>query len=125
MDAGVPLSDVLSLVRTISTNSAYTRLWARVEEGVKNGERITVQLKQSRYISEIVLQMIDCGDRAGRLGQVLSRLADVLEDEYDQSIKTISQFIEPLMIIVMGGIIGFVAMSLMLPMFSASSLAAH
>jgi type IV pilus assembly protein PilC len=125
MEAGLPLSDVLTLVRTISTNSVYTQLWARVEEGVKNGERITAQLRHSPYISEIVLQMIDCGDRAGRLNTVLGRLADVLEDEYDQAVKTISQFIEPLMIIVMGGIIGFVAMSLMLPMFRASSLAAH
>jgi type II secretory pathway component PulF len=125
MEAGLPLSDVLALVRTISTNNSYTELWARVEKGVKNGERITMQLRHSPYISEVVLQMIDCGDRTGRLGTVLGRLADVLEDEYDQAVKTISQFIEPLMIIVMGGIIGFVAMSLMLPMFRASSLAAQ
>jgi type IV pilus assembly protein PilC len=125
MEAGLPLSDVLALVRTISTNRSYTELWDRVEKGVKNGERITMQLRHSPYISEVVLQMIECGDRTGRLGTVLARLADVLEDEYDQAVKTISQFIEPLMIIVMGGIIGFVAMSLMLPMFRASTLAAQ
>jgi type IV pilus assembly protein PilC len=122
LDAGVPLSDVLALVKAVSTNVCYARLWARVEEGVKNGETLTTRLRESPYLSEVVVQMVDCGDRSGRLGQVLTRLADVLEDEFDEAVKTMAQFIEPLMIVVMGSIIGFIAISLLLPMFKASTL---
>jgi type IV pilus assembly protein PilC len=125
IDAGVSLSDVLGLVRAISSNGCYKALWARVEEGVQNGESITKQLRTCPYISEIVTQMVDCGDRSGRLGMVLGRLADVLEDEYDTAIKTVTQFIEPLMIVIMGSIIGFIAIALLLPMFKASTLVAH
>jgi type IV pilus assembly protein PilC len=108
----------------MSTNTLYRRLWARVEEGVTNGERIPALLDEAKLLPESVVQMIDCGDRSGRLGFVFNRLADFLEQEYDRALKVVSQFVEPLMILLMGGIIGFVAIAMLLPMFKVASVVA-
>lgn len=124
MDAGVPLTEVLELARSMSSNTCYQRLWAEVQEGVRNGEHIAERMPKFKVISEPVIQMIDCGDRAGRLSTVLTRLAEFIEEEYDTAMKTLCQFIEPVMIVVMGSIIGFVAISLLLPMFGAGRVLA-
>jgi len=124
MDAGVPLSEVLELARSMSSNTRYQLLWSEVLEGVRNGEHIAQRMPKFNVISEPVVHMIDCGDRAGRLSTVLARLAEFIEEEYDTAMKTLCQFIEPLMIVVMGGIIGFVAISLLLPMFGAGRVLA-
>lgn len=69
--------------------------------------------------------MIDCGDGAGRLGPVFGSLAGFIEEEYDQAMKGLCQLLEPIMIIFVGGIIGMVAIALLLPMFGSASIAAH
>jgi type II secretory pathway component PulF len=119
IEAGVPLSEVLELAQNMSSNSCYRRMWQAVEEGVTNGEHIASRMAEHKMIPESVIHMIDCGDRSGRLSSVLVRLAAFIEDEYDSAIKTLCQFVEPLMIVLMGSIIGFVAISLLLPMFGA------
>jgi type II secretory pathway component PulF len=125
LDAGVPVDKALRLAQEMSSNTLYRKLWVRVETGVTNGERIPVSLAQEKLLSESVVQMIDCGDRSGKLGYVFNRLADFLEQEYDRALKVVSQFVEPLMIIVMGGIIGFVAIAMLLPMFKVASVVAR
>jgi type IV pilus assembly protein PilC len=124
MDAGVPLTEVLELARCLSSNTCYQRLWAEVHEGVRNGEHISARMPKFSVIPEPDVHMIDCGDRTGRLSTVLTRLAEYIEEEYDTAMKTLCQFVEPLMIVVMGGIIGFVAISLLLPMFGAGKVMA-
>ena len=119
IEAGVPLSEVLELAQNMSSNSYYRRMWKAVEDGVTNGEHIAARLAEHKMIPESVVHMIDCGDRSGRLSSVLVRLATFIEDEYDSAVKTLCQFVEPLMIVLMGSIIGFVAISLLLPMFGA------
>lgn len=121
IESGVPLSEVLELAQNMSSNSCYRRMWAAVEEGVTNGEHIATRMAEHKMIPESVVHMIDCGDRSGRLSIVLVRLAAFIEEEYDSAMKTLCQFVEPLMIVLMGSIIGFVAISLLLPMFSAGT----
>jgi type IV pilus assembly protein PilC len=125
VEAGVPIERTLQLAQEMSSNTLYRRLWGRVEEGVTDGERIPALLNETRLLPESVVQMIDCGDRSGRLGFVFNRLADFLEQEYDRDLKVFSQFVEPFMILFMGGIIGFVAIAMLLPMFKVASIVAH
>jgi type II secretory pathway component PulF len=122
IEAGVPLADALRLIRSMSSNICYARLWSDVERSVTNGEHIATAMRGFAFFPESVTQMIDSGDRAGRLGLVCHRLAEFIEEEYDQAIKTVAQMVEPLMILVMGSIIGFVAIALLLPVFKASTL---
>jgi type IV pilus assembly protein PilC len=125
LDAGVPISHTLQLAKAMSSNTLYRRLWTNAEEGVSNGERITLPLAASGLLPESVIQMIDCGDRSGRLGFVFNRLADFTEQEYDRTVKTVGTIIEPLMMLVMGSIVGFVAIAMLLPMFKVASVVAH
>ena len=125
LDVGVPVDKALRLAQDMSSNTLYRKLWVRVEAGVTNGERIPALLAQEQLLSESVVQMIDCGDRSGKLGYVFNRLADFLEQEYDRALKVVSQFVEPLIIILMGGIIGFVAIAMLLPMFQVASVVSH
>jgi type II secretory pathway component PulF len=121
IESGVPLSEVLELAQNMSPNTCYRKMWAAVEEGVTNGEHIAQRMAEHKMIPESVVHMIDCGDRSGRLSIVLVRLAAFIEEEYDSAMKQLCQFVEPLMIVLMGSIIGFVAISLLLPMFNAGT----
>lgn len=124
LDAGVPLIDVMQIVREVVPNSYYRDLWKRVDDHIRKGERMAGPLLESDLIPEPIAQMIDSGDRSGKLGLVFNRLADFVEEEYQQAVKTATQFIEPCMILFMGTLIGFVAASLMLPLFQASQVVA-
>ena len=125
LDAGVPLVDTMKVVKDVVANVYYRELWRQVDEHIHRGERMSGPLLASRLIPEPVAQMIDSGDRSGKLSFVFSNLADFIEEEYNQAVKTATQFIEPCMILVMGSIIGFVAASLMLPLFQASMVIAR
>lgn len=125
LNAGVSLLDAIKIVQEVVPNVYYRDLWREVDSHIQHGERLAGPLLNSERIPEPVAHMIDTGDRAGRLGLVFSRLADFIEQEYDQAIRSATQFIEPCMILCMGSIIGFVAASLMLPMFQASQVIAN
>ncbi len=125
LQSGVSVMDAMQIVREVVSNSYYRDLWAQVDASIRNGERMSGPLLESDLIPEPVAQMIDAGDRSGKLGFVFSRLAEIIEEEYNQAVKTATQFIEPCMILFMGGVIGFVAAALMLPLFQASHVIAQ
>ena len=98
---------------------------------LRNGCRMTTTLLakdtplyNSSLIPRAVTQMINSGERSGRLSQVLDRVAEFTEAEFDQAVKNATQLIEPVMIIVMGAIIGFVAIALLLPIFQVGKVVA-
>lgn len=125
LDAGVPLVAIMRVIRDVVPNGYYRELWREVDEHIQRGDRIAGPMLTSNLIPEPLAQMIDAGDRSGKLGFVFGQLADFTEEEYNQAVKTATQFIEPCMILCMGGGIGFVAASLMLPMFRSSMVLAH
>ncbi len=66
--------------------------------------------------------MIYAGEKSGRLGKTMEKIAGFTEEEFDEQIKTTTNLIEPTMVAIMGGIVGFVAIALLLPIFSVSSV---
>jgi type IV pilus assembly protein PilC len=122
LDTGVPLVDALAIVRDVSPNVYYQKLWMEVDENIRHGESLAGPLLHSDLIPESIAQMIDNGDRSGKLSLVFTRLADFVEEEYNQALRTTTQMIEPLMILLMGSVIGFIAASLMLPLFQAGKV---
>lgn len=124
-ESGVPVDEILRLIRNTTGNTCYRALWAKAEEDVQNGQRLSVPLAASALIPPSVVQMIDCAERTGRIGKVFARLAEFAEKEYDQAITTTSQMLEPVMILVMGSVIGFVAIALLLPIFKSATVMAH
>jgi type II secretory pathway component PulF len=72
-----------------------------------------------------VIQMISAGEESGKLGEVLRDIAEYYAKELKSTIKTVTAMIEPIMIVAMGGVVGFIAMSIILPIFKMSSLVKH
>ena len=97
-------------------------MWRRVYAAVKQGKKIQTQLSRSRLLPVSVIQMVAAGEESGRLGEVLEEVSAFYAKALRDAIKTVTGMIEPIMIIIMGSIVGFIAMAIILPIFKMSSL---
>jgi type IV pilus assembly protein PilC len=122
INAGVPMLDVIAITAEISGNALYRRMWRNVYSAVKQGKKISAPLKKSTLLPRAVVQMINAGEESGKLGEVLDEVSAYYARELRAVIKSVTAMIEPLMIMIMGGIVGFIAMSIILPIFKLSSL---
>ncbi|UUO08826.1 type II secretion system F family protein [Blastopirellula sp. J2-11] len=118
--ADVPVLMSLELTADISQNYYYDKLWRNVIDSVTSGNQIHETLAKSKLIPPTVVQMISAGEETGRLEEVLNKISRHYDQEVDLSIKTATSLIEPLMITVMGAVVGGIAMALLLPIFSLS-----
>jgi type IV pilus assembly protein PilC len=117
INAGVPLPETLSITSDISGNSVYQDMWGRVKESVMGGSKIVTVLNETTLLPSSVVQMIAAGEEGGRLGQVLEDVSRFYAKELRDTIKTVTGMLEPIMIVFMGGVVGFIAMSILLPIF--------
>src|SRR5687768_11484924 len=122
INAGVPMLDTLSITADISGNALYRRMWRVVYGAVKQGKKISAPLQKSPLLPRSVVQMISAGEESGKLGEVLDTVSEFYARELKSVIKSCTAMIEPLMIVVMGGLVGFIAMSIILPIFKLSQL---
>ena len=122
INAGVPMLDTLAITAEISGNVLYRKLWRDVYADVQQGKKISDPLNRSRLLPRAVVQMISAGEESGKLGEVLDEVAEFYGRELKAVIKTCTAMIEPLMIVLMGGVVGFIAMSIILPIFKLSQL---
>ena len=122
INAGVPMLDTLAITAEISGNTLYKRMWRAVYSAVKQGKKISAPLQKSPLLPRAVVQMISAGEESGKLGEVLDEVSEFYARELKAVIKGVTAMIEPLMIVLMGGIVGFIAMSIILPIFKLSTL---
>jgi type IV pilus assembly protein PilC len=122
VNAGVPMLEALRITSEISGNYVYRRLWLQVQNAVREGGRIAEQLVGQPLLPKNVVQMISAGEESGKLGTVLEDVSAYYAKELNSTIKAVTSMIEPLMIIIMGVVVGFIAMSVVLPIFKLSSL---
>jgi len=122
INAGVPMLDTLNITAEISGNVLYRSMWRAVHTAVKQGKKISAPLQASPLLPRAVVQMITAGEESGKLGEVLDEVSEFYGKELKSVIKTCTAMIEPIMIILMGGIVGFIAMSIILPIFKLSQI---
>jgi type IV pilus assembly protein PilC len=122
INAGVPMLDTISITADISGNTLYRRMWRAVYTAVKQGKKVSAPLQKSPLLPRSVVQMIGAGEESGKLGEVLDEVSEFYARELKAVIKGVTAMIEPLMIVLMGGMVGFIAMSIILPIFKLSSL---
>jgi type IV pilus assembly protein PilC len=122
INAGVPMLDTLSITAEISGNALYRRMWRQVYGAVKQGKKISAPLNRSPLLPRAVVQMISAGEESGKLGEVLDEVSDYYAKELKAVIKSVTAMIEPMMIVLMGSVVGFIAMSIILPIFKLSQL---
>jgi type IV pilus assembly protein PilC len=122
INAGVPMLDTIAITAEISGNALYRRMWRAVHGAVKQGKKISAPLQKSPLLPKSVVQMITAGEESGKLGEVLDEVSEFYSRELKAVIKGVTAMIEPLMIVLMGSVVGFIAMSIILPIFKLSSL---
>lgn len=125
VSTGVSMLDGLEISARVAGNHFYAKVWTDLAQGVKEGATLSEQLAQCKLIPPSVSQMISAGERSGRLGLVMNRVAEFCEEDLAVAVKTMTSMIEPLMIVVMGLIVGGIAMALLLPIFSISKVMTH
>jgi len=118
LDSGVQLKEALQIVRGVCASHKWDDLLVHMDETIDAGRPISDAVLDSPLIPPAFGQMIAAGDRTGKLGTSLQRVADVAEEQFEDSVQNGTQLIEPAMIILMGGVIGAVAIALLLPIFT-------
>jgi type IV pilus assembly protein PilC len=122
INAGVPMLDTLAITGDISGNRLYKGMWRTVFSSVKQGKKITAPLMKTRLLPRAVSQMISAGEESGKLGEVLDEISVYYSKQLKDHIKAVTSMIEPIMIILMGGVVGFIAMAIILPIFKMSQV---
>lgn len=122
---GVSMLEGLGIAAQVAGNYYFARIWDDLAERVKEGCTLSDQLSTSKLVPRTVSQMISAGEKTGKLGTVMNRVAGFCEDDLNVAVKTVTSMIEPMMIIVMGLLVGGIAIALLLPVMSISKVAAH
>ena len=106
-------------------NTYFRELWDEVCSQIQTGKQMSEPLANSGLVPRSVAQMIHSGEKSGKLAHVTEQVAGFAEQELKETIADLTRYIEPVMIVVMGVIIGGVALALMLPIFTISRVVAH
>jgi type IV pilus assembly protein PilC len=115
--AGVPILAAIEVTGKTSGNAIIERAMEDVVESVKAGGQIATPLKESDVFPPMVAQMITVGEETGGLDTMLNKVADFYEDEVAAAVKAMTSILEPVMIILVGAIVGFVVIAMYMPMF--------
>jgi type IV pilus assembly protein PilC len=122
INAGVPMLDTLAITGEISGNQIFKGLWRKVHSSVKQGKKVTQPLQAANVLPRAVVQMIAAGEESGKLGEVLDEISVYYAKQLKDNIKAVTGMIEPIMILAMGTVVGFIAMAIILPIFKMSQI---
>jgi type IV pilus assembly protein PilC len=122
VNAGVPMLDTLTITGDVSGNKLFEGLWRKVHSSVKQGKKIAAPLQDNGLLPRAVVQMIGAGEESGKLGEVLDQISAYYARQLKDHIKAVTGMIEPIMIIIMGSVVGFIAMAIILPIFKMSQI---
>jgi len=118
--SGVPMLDALRLAADVAGNVFYDRLWRHVIEEVTSGKQVCDALAGNPLFPQMLVQMISSGEQTGKLGPVLEKVSSHFDQEVESSLKAMTSMIEPIMITIMGVVVGGIALALLLPIFQLS-----
>jgi len=115
MASGISVLDAINATKSALSSTVYQDELAIVAEKVKNGKPMSEQIKASPYFPAIVGQMLSVGEETGKVDEILLKLADFYEKEVDNVVAGITSIIEPILIMVLGGMVGFIVISVFGP----------
>jgi type II secretory pathway component PulF len=120
----VPLLEALALARQTVSNCKYVDLVVRAEEAVTRGSNVSTVFASTDLVSPALCEAIRAGEQSGQMGPLLLNIADFLDEENEVVVKSLTSILEPVILIVLGVLVGFVALSMFLPLFDLTA-AAH
>lgn len=118
LSSGVPLLDGLSICAKTSGNKVIEEALLNARVSISGGKTIADPLTASQVFPKMVTHMIAVGESTGALDAMLGKIADFYEDEVDQAVDTLTSLLEPIMMVVLGTIIGFIVIAMYLPIFT-------
>ena len=119
--SGVPMMRSLEIIGETSGNAVLAEAIANARVSIREGAKISQPLAASGLFPSMVTHMVDVGEETGRLSEMLCKVADFYDDEVDAMVKGLTSLIEPLLIVSMGVLVGFIAISVMSPIFKLVS----
>jgi len=114
--SGVPILEALNISRDTAGNSVLANAIGKVHDSIREGDPIAVPLSQSRVCDQMVVNMIDVGEETGNLDTMLLKIADNYDEEVDVAVEGLRSMLEPVMVVSLGVIVGFIVISLFLPL---------
>ncbi len=121
MEAKVPLLESLDIARTSAGNILYEELIDNAQDRVKRGESMSDAFSGSYLVTPAVCEAIRNGEQTGRVGEVLMNLADLMDEDNDLVVRSLTSILEPLILSVLGVVVGVIALSLFLPLFDLTA----
>ncbi|MGF1466999.1 MAG: type II secretion system F family protein [Sandaracinaceae bacterium] len=121
LGSGVPILDAMSICARSSGNVIVEKAIQDTAERVREGHTMADPLMETKVFPPMVVQMIGVGEATGALDQMLQKIADFYEEEVDNAVAQLTSLMEPIMLVVMGGIVGFILVAMYMPIFSIAS----
>jgi type IV pilus assembly protein PilC len=120
--AGVPLVEALDSVGGASGNNVYLDATKKIQTEVSTGTSLTVAMQNANVFPNMVTQMVSIGEESGALDGMLGKVADFYEEEVDEAVKTLSSLMEPMIMVILGVLIGGLVIAMYLPIFKLGSV---
>lgn len=114
--SGVPILDALTNVKDATGNAAMAQAIQNIHDSIRGGESITKPLRASKICDEMVVNMVEVGEETGELDKMLTKVADNYDDEVDRAVEAMVSLIEPIMIVFLGGSVGFIVIAMFVPL---------
>ncbi len=114
--SGVPILQALNIVRETSGNEVISKAVGNVHDSIREGESIAAPLRDTKVFMPMVISMIEVGEETGKLPDMLMKIADVYDNDVDNAVAGITSVIEPILIVMLAGIVGFIVIALFLPL---------
>lgn len=119
--SGVPMLTAMDIVKTVVGNWVFTEVIEKARENVREGESLAAPIQRSQVFDPLVSHMISVGERSGELENMLQHVSDAYENQIDAKITQLTSLLEPLILVGMGVIVGFVVLSIMLPIMQLNN----
>jgi type IV pilus assembly protein PilC len=118
LSSGVPAMEALDIVGRASGNVIVTNACKQIKVAVREGRPFAEPMKANPVFPPLIVQMVEVGEQTGALDDMLARGATFYQGEVDQTVENLSSILEPMMVVVMGAVVGAVIISLYLPMLT-------
>ncbi len=118
VNAGVPILEAINITKETAGNEVYSRALEKVHDSIREGETFAAPLRATKVCDGIVVNMIDVGEETGELDKMLLKIADNYDEEIDVAVASLVSLLEPVMVVVLGGIVGFIVIALFMPLVS-------
>jgi len=116
--AGVPILDAINITKETCGSEVYSRAFTKVHDAIREGESMADPLRAAKVVDTIVVNMVDVGEETGELDKMLLKVADNYDSDVDVLVGSLISVLEPLMVVVLGVLVGFIVMALFAPMIS-------